>query len=63
MTAWPSSSSPPAGNRRGHGDSVTNPLRRLTGAVHVYGGDFFAVASTRYPPDRGGLRARPDAVV
>src|SRR6516225_5206552 len=22
--------------------SVTNPIRRLTGAIHVYGGDFFA---------------------
>jgi hypothetical protein len=21
---------------------VTNPIRRLTGAIHVYGGDFFA---------------------
>ena len=25
--------------------SVTNPLSRLTGAIHVYGGDFFAVAA------------------
>ena len=24
--------------------SVTNPIPRLTGAIHVYGGDFFAVA-------------------
>jgi hypothetical protein len=23
--------------------SVTNPIPRLTGAIHVYGGDFFAV--------------------
>ena len=24
--------------------SVTNPIPRLTGAIHVYGGDFFGVA-------------------
>ncbi len=24
--------------------SVSNPIRRLTGAIHVYGGDFFATA-------------------
>jgi predicted metal-dependent enzyme (double-stranded beta helix superfamily) len=23
--------------------SVTNPIPRLTGAIHIYGGDFFAV--------------------
>ena len=24
--------------------SVTNPIPRLTGAIHVYGGDFFAAS-------------------
>ena len=27
--------------------SVTNPIRRLTSAIHVYGGDFFAEARSR----------------
>jgi len=27
--------------------TVTNPLARLTGAIHVYGGDFYAVARQR----------------
>ncbi len=28
--------------------SVTNPIPRLTGAIHVYGGDFFAVARSEW---------------
>ena len=28
--------------------SVTNPLSRLTGAIHVYGGDFFAVERSEW---------------
>ena len=28
--------------------SVTNPLPRLTGALHVYGGDFFSVARSEW---------------
>ena len=28
--------------------SVTNPIRRLTGAIHVYGGDFFAAARSEW---------------
>jgi predicted metal-dependent enzyme (double-stranded beta helix superfamily) len=32
--------------------SVTNPIRRLTGAIHVYGGDFFAVPRTEWDPER-----------
>jgi predicted metal-dependent enzyme (double-stranded beta helix superfamily) len=28
--------------------SVNNPIRRLTGAIHVYGGDFFAVARSEW---------------
>jgi hypothetical protein len=51
--------------------SVTNPIRRLTGTIHVYGGDFFeprrsewdsetlrerAFASVRDVPGRGGRR-------
>ena len=30
--------------------TVTNPLARLTGAIHVYGGDFFAVARSEWDP-------------
>jgi predicted metal-dependent enzyme (double-stranded beta helix superfamily) len=28
--------------------SVTNPIPRLTGAIHSYGGDFFGVASSEW---------------
>lgn len=31
--------------------SVTNPLSRLTGAIHVYGGDFFARARSEWDPE------------
>jgi predicted metal-dependent enzyme (double-stranded beta helix superfamily) len=31
--------------------SVVNPLRRLTGAIHVYGGDFFAVPRSEWDPE------------
>ena len=31
--------------------SVTNPVRRLTGAVHVYGGDFFSTARSEWDPE------------
>src|SRR5262249_13158453 len=31
--------------------SVTNPLPRLTGAIHVYGGDFFAVQRSEWDPE------------
>jgi predicted metal-dependent enzyme (double-stranded beta helix superfamily) len=31
--------------------TVTNPLGRLTGAIHVYGGDFFAVARSEWDPE------------
>ena len=37
--------------------SVTNPIARLTGAIHVYGGDFFAV--TRSEWDAETLAERP----
>jgi len=30
--------------------SVTNPRAGLTGAIHVYGGDFFGVARSEWPP-------------
>ncbi len=32
--------------------SVNNPIRRLTGAIHVYGGDFFGVARSEWDPER-----------
>lgn len=31
--------------------SVTNPLPRLTGAIHVYGGDFFAIDRSEWDPE------------
>jgi predicted metal-dependent enzyme (double-stranded beta helix superfamily) len=31
--------------------SVTNPTPRLTGALHVYGGDFFAAARKEWDPE------------
>ncbi len=37
--------------------SVTNPIPRLTGALHVYGGDFFAVARSEW--DAETLTERP----
>jgi predicted metal-dependent enzyme (double-stranded beta helix superfamily) len=37
--------------------SVTNPIPRLTGAIHVYGGDFFAVTRSEWDPE--ALTERP----
>ena len=31
--------------------SVVNPLSRLTGSIHVYGGDFFGVARSEWDPE------------
>jgi predicted metal-dependent enzyme (double-stranded beta helix superfamily) len=31
--------------------SVTNPIARLSGAIHVYGGDFFAAERSEWDPD------------
>jgi predicted metal-dependent enzyme (double-stranded beta helix superfamily) len=31
--------------------SVTNPLERFTGAIHVYGGDFFADGRSEWDPE------------
>ena len=31
--------------------SVTNPIPRLTGALHVYGGDFFAAHRSEWDPE------------
>jgi predicted metal-dependent enzyme (double-stranded beta helix superfamily) len=31
--------------------SVTNPLGRLTGAIHVYGGDFFGADRSEWDPE------------
>jgi predicted metal-dependent enzyme (double-stranded beta helix superfamily) len=31
--------------------SVTNPLARLTGAIHVYGGDFYGVTRSEWDPE------------
>lgn len=32
--------------------SVINPIKRLTGALHVYGGDFFDVPRSEWDPER-----------
>jgi predicted metal-dependent enzyme (double-stranded beta helix superfamily) len=31
--------------------SVVNPVKRLTGAIHVYGGDFFGVSRSEWDPE------------
>jgi len=31
--------------------AVTNPLDQITGAIHVYGGDFFATPRSEWDPD------------
>jgi predicted metal-dependent enzyme (double-stranded beta helix superfamily) len=31
--------------------SVINPLEQVTGAIHVYGGDFFAIERSEWDPD------------
>ncbi len=31
--------------------SVTNPVPKFTGAIHVYGGDFFATARSEWDPE------------
>ncbi len=31
--------------------SVTNPIPRLTGAIHVYGGDFFGASRSEWDPE------------
>jgi predicted metal-dependent enzyme (double-stranded beta helix superfamily) len=40
--------------------SVVNPIKRLTGAIHVYGGDFFAVQRSEWDPEH--LAERPYGV-
>jgi predicted metal-dependent enzyme (double-stranded beta helix superfamily) len=37
--------------------SVVNPSAKVTGAIHVYGGDFFAVERSEWDPD--SLEERP----
>jgi len=37
--------------------AVTNPLRQFTGAIHVYGGDFFGVSRSEWDPRT--LQERP----
>ena len=31
--------------------SVTNPLLRFTGGIHIYGGDFFATTRSQWNPE------------
>ena len=33
--------------------AVANPLRQFTGAIHVYGGDFFNIARSEWDPETG----------
>ena len=42
--------------------SVTNPIARLTGAIHVYGGDFFGVPRSEWDPE-SLLEQRCDRIV
>lgn len=37
--------------------SVTNPLNKLTGAIHIYGGDFFRVERSEWDPESHHERA------
>jgi predicted metal-dependent enzyme (double-stranded beta helix superfamily) len=37
--------------------SVTNPVERLTGAIHIYGGDFFKPGRSEWDPET--LQERP----
>jgi predicted metal-dependent enzyme (double-stranded beta helix superfamily) len=37
--------------------SVTNPIEKLTGAIHIYGGDFFAVPRSEWDPETLSERA------
>ena len=37
--------------------SVSNPIPRLTGAIHIYGGDFFGTPRSEWDPET--LRERP----
>lgn len=30
---------------------MTNPLNRLTGAIHIYGGGFFATSRSKWDPE------------
>jgi predicted metal-dependent enzyme (double-stranded beta helix superfamily) len=45
------------GLRRDAIHSVTNPVERLTGAIHIYGGDFFKPGRSEWDPET--LRERP----
>ena len=36
---------------------MVNPSAKVTGAIHVYGGDFFAIERSEWDPD--SLQERP----
>jgi predicted metal-dependent enzyme (double-stranded beta helix superfamily) len=36
--------------------AVTNPLTRFTGAIHIYGGDFFAIPRSEFDAETGEER-------
>lgn len=43
--------------------SVTNPLERFTGGIHIYGGDFFATKRSQWNPETLAEEASDGAVI
>jgi len=43
--------------------SVTNPLLRFTGGVHIYGGDFFETTRSQWDPETRGEEPSDGAVI
>jgi predicted metal-dependent enzyme (double-stranded beta helix superfamily) len=43
--------------------SVTNPLLRFTGGIHIYGGDFFATTRSQWNPETLGEEPSDGAVI
>lgn len=43
--------------------SVTNPLQRFTGGIHVYGGDFFATTRSQWDPETREEQPSDGAVI
>jgi predicted metal-dependent enzyme (double-stranded beta helix superfamily) len=43
--------------------SVTNPLPRFTGGIHIYGGDFFATSRSQWDPETLAEQPSDGAVI
>ncbi|MEQ8763643.1 MAG: hypothetical protein RL885_06940 [Planctomycetota bacterium] len=43
--------------------SVTNPLERFTGGIHIYGGDFFATTRSQWDPETREEQPSDGAVI